>query len=170
MGNGPAVRRGMSAFMLRLGWLWLVCMAVAEAAAAQQACSDDRVDIRGPFGTTSFTVDVADTPQERGQGLMWVTEMAPDAGMLFVYDAPSQVSFWMKNTLIPLDMIFTDARGVVRRVHANAIPGDLRPIRGGSSDILTVLEINGGLAAELGIEAGAQLRHPAYGRRAAWPC
>ena len=150
--------------------LVLLCLGAASGAVAQQACAPDRVDIRGPFGFASFNIDLADTPQARSRGLMFVAEMPRDTGMLFVYDAPSEVSFWMKNTLIPLDMIFTDARGVVRRVHAKAIPGDLRPIPGGSPDILTVLEINGGLAAELGIEPGAQLRHPAYGGRAAWPC
>lgn len=150
--------------------LALICLGAASGAWAQQACAEDRVDIRGPFGFTSFAIDLADTPQERSRGLMFVAEMPRETGMLFVYEAPSQVSFWMKNTLIPLDMIFTDARGVVRKVHSNAIPGDLRPIPGGSPDILTVLEINGGLAAELGIEPGAQLRHPAYGTRAAWPC
>lgn len=144
--------------------------ALSVWAAEPDACASDRVDIRGVFGQTSFTIELADTPQARSQGLMFRTEMAADAGMLFVYEAPSEVAFWMKNTLIPLDMIFVDPRGVVRKVHANAIPGDLRPIPSGRRDILAVLEINGGLAGAIGIVPGAQLRHPAFGRRAAWPC
>jgi hypothetical protein len=75
----------------------------------------------------------------------------------------------MKNTLIPLDMIFADARGVVRRVHENAVPGDLTPIPGGD-DILVVLEVNGGMARQLGIAPGTVLRHPSLGQGAAWPC
>jgi hypothetical protein len=75
----------------------------------------------------------------------------------------------MKNTLIPLDMIFVGPDGVVDTVHANAVPGDLTPIRGGD-DILAVLEIRGGLAGAIGIEAGAEMRHPAFGDEAAWPC
>lgn len=159
---------------LRTSALWAAVMlcAAAVSAVAQVApaeCAPDRVDLRGPFGTASFTVELADTPAVRSRGLMFRTEMAADSGMLFVYEQPGEVSFWMKNTLIPLDMIFTDARGTVRHVHANAIPGDLRPIAGGSG-ILTVLEINGGLSAEIGIAPGAQLRHPALGSGAAWPC
>ncbi len=76
--------------------------------------------------------------------------MAKSAGMLFLYEQPQRAVFWMKNTLIPLDMIFADATGVVRHVHANAIPHDETGIDGGA-DILAILEINGGLAARLGI-------------------
>lgn len=101
---------------------------------------------------------------------MFRENLARYGGMLFVYDAPSRVSFWMKNTLIPLDIIFLGPRGVVRRVHANAVPGDLTGIPGGHDDILAVLEINGGLSAVLGIGEGAELRHPAFGDTAAWPC
>jgi uncharacterized membrane protein (UPF0127 family) len=75
----------------------------------------------------------------------------------------------MKNTLIPLDMIFADVTGRVTRVHSNATPGDTTPIDGGD-DVAFVLEINGGLAARLGIGPGAELRHPAVGAAAAWPC
>jgi uncharacterized membrane protein (UPF0127 family) len=76
----------------------------------------------------------------------------------------------MKNTLIPLDMIFADARGVVTRVHANAVPGDLTPVVGGENVQFT-LEINGGLAARMGIVEGAELRHPAIAQETAvWPC
>jgi uncharacterized membrane protein (UPF0127 family) len=136
---------------------------------AQAECSADRVDLRGAWGTASFRIELADTAQKRGRGLMFRTGMEADAGMLFVYPRAGEVSFWMKNTLIPLDMIFADATGRVRKVHANAIPGDLRPISGGQ-DILVVLEINGGLSAEIGIEPGTQLRHPALGSAALWPC
>lgn len=148
-----------------------VVLAGASVAQADDlgACAPDRIDLRGSFGTASFQIEVADTPQTRATGLMFRTEMPEDAGMLFVYDAPSAVSFWMKNTLIPLDMIFADARGVVRRVHSNAIPGDLRPIPGGQ-DILVVLEINGGLAKDIGIGPDTLLRHPSLGAAAFWPC
>jgi uncharacterized membrane protein (UPF0127 family) len=89
--------------------------------------------------------------------------------MLFVYDAPQPVSFWMRNTLIPLDMIFADARGVVQRVHRGAVPLDETPIPGGDA-IQYVLEVNAGVAERFGIEAGSEMRHPAIGPGAAWPC
>jgi uncharacterized membrane protein (UPF0127 family) len=113
---------------------------------------------------------VADTPQERAQGLMNVPQMPRLTGMLFVYERPERVSFWMENTLIPLDMIFADAAGVVQRIHANAVPLDRTPIPGGD-DIQFVLEINGGLAATLGLAEGDQMRHPSIPADiAAWSC
>ncbi|WGW02924.1 DUF192 domain-containing protein [Tropicibacter oceani] len=131
-------------------------------------CDDGAVWLRGDFGKVRFGVDVADDAAERARGLMFVEDMPSSRGMLFVYPSAQPVAFWMKNTLIGLDMIFADETGVVQKVHANAIPGDLTAIEGGG-DIRYVLEINGGLAAQMGIQPGAQLRHPAI-EGAAWPC
>lgn len=133
------------------------------------ACRDDAVYLRGEWGSARFSVDVVDTVQTRSRGLMFVEYMPRSKGMLFVYQQPTFVSFWMKNTLIPLDMIFLDQRGVVRKVHHNAIPGDLTHIPGGR-DILVVLEINGGLARQMGITVGSEMRHSAFGKDAAWAC
>jgi uncharacterized protein len=140
------------------------------AAFADAACATGRVDLRWTGGRESFAVEVADDAAERAEGLMFRETMPLNEGMLFVYDAPRRPSFWMKNTLIPLDMIFADATGTVTRVHVNAVPQDLTGIDGGEG-VQYVLEINGGLAAKLGIEAGAVLRHPAIpSATAAWPC
>lgn len=140
------------------------------AATAHADCAIDFVDLKGDWGQARFSVEVADDPDERGRGLMFVEEMPMMTGMLFVYESPRRVSFWMKNTLIPLDMIFTDVSGVVRHVHANAVPLDETPIPGGD-DIYAVLEVNGGMAARLGIVPGTVLRHPAFDAdEAAWPC
>lgn len=136
---------------------------------AQQECRPGHVDLRGDWGSHGFSVELADTPEAHARGLMFRTELGADAGMLFIYDRPRPVSFWMKNTLIPLDMIFVNPAGVVTKVHAQAIPGDLRPIAG-PDDTLYVLEIPGGRAAELGIVPGSELRHPALGEAARWPC
>ena len=142
----------------------------AQVAADVAACAADRVDLRWPGGGESFTVELADSPDERSRGLMFRTEMAADAGMLFVYESPRRAQFWMKNTLIPLDMIFADGTGRVTHVHSNAIPGDETPIDGGPG-VVFVLEINGGLAETLGIAPGADLRHPAIAQTSAvWPC
>ncbi|TYP81451.1 hypothetical protein BD830_105113 [Maritimibacter alkaliphilus HTCC2654] len=134
-----------------------------------QTCDEAQVDLRGTFGTARFSVEIADDDAERAQGLMFRESLPSGQGMLFIYESPRPASFWMKNTLIPLDMIFVGADGVVRNVHENAVPGDLTPIRGGD-DILAVLEIRGGLAGAIGIEAGAEMRHPAFGDAAAWSC
>jgi len=102
---------------------------------------------------------------------MHVEQMPRMSGMLFVYERPQSVSFWMENTLIPLDMLFVGPDGVVRNVHENAIPLDRTSIPGGSDDIQYVLEINGGMAAEFGIAEGTELRHSSIDQSlAAWPC
>jgi uncharacterized membrane protein (UPF0127 family) len=149
--------------------LALILAATPVVAAAD--CAPGGVDIRlNDGGLARFSVEVVDTPATRAKGLMFRTEMPSSAGMLFLYERPQRAVFWMKNTLIPLDMIFADASGVVRHVHANAIPHDETGIDGGP-DILAILEINGGLAKRLGITPGAVIRHPGLEQSsAAWAC
>ncbi len=101
---------------------------------------------------------------------MNVPEMAPGRGMLFLYETPQHATFWMKNTLIPLDMIFLDPTGTITHIHENAVPLDETTIDGGRN-VLAVLEINGGLAAQIGLDVGDTLRHPRLDQTiAAWPC
>ncbi|HLQ19406.1 MAG TPA: DUF192 domain-containing protein [Tabrizicola sp.] len=148
----------------------LLAVCLPGTAWSEAPCALDRLDLRWDGGKESFSVEVADEPDERSRGLMFRPSMSPAAGMLFVYEAPRRVSFWMKNTLIPLDMVFADATGTVTRVHQEAVPGDLTPIDGGEG-VQFVLEINAGLAAKLGIVPGAVLRHPAIpSETAAWSC
>jgi uncharacterized membrane protein (UPF0127 family) len=145
-------------------------LGLLAASAASAACTEGAVELRGDWGTARFNVEVADDPAERAQGLMNRPSMPASAGMLFLYDAPQRATFWMKNTLIPLDMIFLDETGTVTRVHANAVPLDETTIDGGPG-VVAVLEINGGLAAAIGITEGSQLRHPGLDQaQAAWPC
>jgi uncharacterized membrane protein (UPF0127 family) len=151
------------------GLITATVAAVAFAGAGSAGCSLDTVTIRDDAGTVQFTVDVADTNEERSRGLMFVEEMATMQGMLFVYERPQRASFWMRNTLIPLDMVFVDETGVVQNIHAMAEPLDETPIFGGE-DIQFVLEINGGLAAMLGLEVGDQMQHPSFDAQAIWPC
>jgi uncharacterized membrane protein (UPF0127 family) len=140
----------------------------AGSAAAQ--CDEARVDLRGDWGAARFTVEVADEPAERAQGLMNRESMPRSAGMLFLYEAPQRATFWMRNTLIPLDMIFMDETGTVTHIHENAIPLDETTIDGGAG-VLAVLEINGGLSGAIGIDVGSELRHPGLDPAlAAWPC
>ncbi|WP_425075036.1 DUF192 domain-containing protein [Sagittula sp. S175] len=170
--TGPAKGRSfplVSVIVLSL----VTCVTLAPSAVRAEeqgvsVCADNTLNLRGDFGQARFTVDLAVTPEERNKGLMFVEKMPTSKGMLFVYERPQQVAFWMKNTLIPLDMIFADARGVVQNVHSNAIPGDLTAIPG-EGMIQYVLEINGGLAAMLHITPGTELRHPLI-EEGAWPC
>lgn len=154
--------------ILRKSVLGLAVWLLASPAFA--SCAPDRVDLRGGFGSVTFKVEVADTAAARAQGLMFVDTMPRFSGMLFIYETTQPLSFWMRNTLIPLDMIFLDARGEIRHIHANAIPHDETPIRAPEPG-LAVLEINGGLAAQLNLAVGDMLRHPGLPQdMAVWPC
>ncbi|KQB98506.1 hypothetical protein AL073_02650 [Loktanella sp. 1ANDIMAR09] len=142
---------------------------VVAAAPLWATCADDRITIKGDFGQATFSIDVADDARERAQGLMFVEQMPLLSGMLFVYERPQTVSFWMKNTLIPLDMLFASPRGEILHIHENAIPGDTTSITGGDG-VQMVLEINGGLSTRLGIAVGDVMQHPSFGNDAILPC
>lgn len=149
---------------------WLLALVLAGGAAAAQDCAPDVVDLRAPGAELRFRVEVADTEATRAQGLMHRETMPRFSGMLFVYPQAGPVAFWMRNTLIPLDMLFFDPEGRLTHVHENAVPLDETAIPGGDN-VLFVLEINGGLVDELDIPLGAELRHPAVDPKlAAWPC
>ena len=100
-----------------------------------------------------FEVEVVSTPEGREQGLMFRKSMAANAGMLFVYPDEQPVAFWMKNTLIALDMLFLKADGSIAHIAHNAVPLDETPIESGAA-VKAVLEVNGGTAAALGIKEG----------------
>jgi hypothetical protein len=144
-----------------------ISLAVAHGTALA-ACAPDQLDLRWDGGQARFTVELADTEATRARGLMFREKMAASAGMLFVYDSARRATFWMKDTLIPLDLVFAGPDGVVTLVHANAKPKDTSTIDGGAG-VKFVLEINGGLAARMGIAPGAQMRHAAIDAPA-WPC
>jgi len=110
-------------------------------------------------GEFQFTSEIADNDADRAKGLMYRTELAPDAGMLFDFQEERPVSFWMRNTLIPLDMIFVAADGEVVNVHVNAKPHDPTPIPS-AGPVRFVFEIAGGRAAQIGLKAGDKLMHP----------
>lgn len=135
-----------------------------------QRCPDMQVLIKGGFGEARFTIELADEPAERAQGLMHRESMAAFSGMLFIFEQSQPVAFWMKNTLIPLDIIFTDATGQVIHIHKDAIPHDETPIPGGES-VYAVLEINAGISEKFGFKVGDALQHPAFsGGPAIFPC
>jgi uncharacterized membrane protein (UPF0127 family) len=104
-------------------------------------------------GRHTFRVEVAETPAEQAKGLMFRTELGPDEGMIFPRNPPDFASFWMKNTPLPLDIIFIGPDGRINNIAARTTPYSLEPV---SSEGLAkgVLEIPGGRAAELGIAAG----------------
>jgi hypothetical protein len=118
----------------------------------QTGLSEVPLTIKSKNGVHRFTVEVAATPEQQERGLMFRKSLAADRGMIFPYSPPQDVSFWMRNTLIPLDIIFIRADGTIVRV-TNAKALDETPLPSGEP-IAAVLEIRGGRAAELGIGEG----------------
>ena len=146
--------------MLRLFRSLAFVVAVLVALTPLAACSaDNRLVIHGSTGEHAFTVEVVDTPEGRQRGLMYRTSLAPDAGMLFDFKTTEEVSFWMMNTYIPLDMLFIRADGTIANIHVNAIPHDPTGIPS-EGPVQFVLEIPGGRSVELGIKAGDKVEHP----------
>jgi uncharacterized membrane protein (UPF0127 family) len=109
----------------------------------------------------NFNVWIAADAPHREQGLMYVKSLPDDAAMLFIYPAPQPISMWMKNTFIPLDMLFIRADGRVARVVANTKPHSLATIESGEN-VLAVLELKGGTAAKLNIRPGAVVMHEMF--------
>jgi uncharacterized membrane protein (UPF0127 family) len=152
----------MSAIGIRL-WtaLAFVILLVASAGAPAQAGELDSLDIATSTGRHAFQVEIANNDATREHGLMDRRYMAADHGMLFEFDREGPVAFWMKNTYIPLDMIFIAPSGVVTRIAANAEPLSERVIPSGGPCI-AVLEVNGGIAASIGLKVGDKVHHPFF--------
>lgn len=124
------------------------------------ALASDRTTVqirRADETLATFKVELATDNESRSQGLMFRKKLARDRGMLFIYDEPGYRAFWMKNTLIPLDMLFFNKAGKLVYIHENARPHDLTPIAPKSSDICAILEIAGGEALKQNIRVGDRL-------------
>ncbi|WP_240233289.1 DUF192 domain-containing protein [Devosia lacusdianchii] len=146
-GFAPALRRAGAIFAI-------AAIALPVAAFADEA----KLVLHSATGDYDFNVEVVDTPESRAQGLMFRTELADDAGMLFDFKEERPVSFWMRNTFIPLDMIFVGADGVIKNIHVNARPQDPTSIPSDGA-VQFVLEIPGGRSAEIGLKAGDTMEH-----------
>jgi uncharacterized membrane protein (UPF0127 family) len=142
--------------------LALASLVIASPALAR-GLKVERLDVVTRTGVHRFKVEVADTEPTRMRGLMFRTSMAADRGMLFDFKQVAGVSFWMRNTLIPLDMIFIAPDGRVVSIARNAIPRDETPIPSGGA-VLGVLEVRGGRAAEIGAMPGDVIRHRIFRR------
>jgi hypothetical protein len=133
-----------------------------SAGADLQQFPTSELTIISATGSHRFKVELAKTPAQMTQGLMFRTSLAPDAGMLFEYQQPTAATMWMRNTLIPLDMLFVDAQGRIVNIHERAVPQSLDVIAA-AEPVRAVIELNGGTASRLGIEPGDVVVHPIFG-------
>lgn len=161
-------------FMRRLSTVFAATMALAGSAAAlaQTGPLEDlaafprgKLEIgEGKKVKHTFDVWLADNPGRQAQGLMFVRALPDMRGMLFVHESPRPISMWMKNTYIPLDMVFIDAHARIQQIVEQTTPHSLDIIRS-NEPALAVLEIAGGEAKRLGLHAGQTVAHPALAKR-----
>lgn len=119
------------------------------------------IDVPGKFAY-AFEVEIAETPETRARGLMFRRELHPSRGMLFLFEKESPREFWMKNTLLRLDMLFIKSDGTIHHIHRNAQPLSLKNISS-HGPVKAVLEIYGGLSDKMGVEEGDIVYHKAFG-------
>ena len=133
-------------------------LGVGAGARGWAAAKPETVEIVTGRGRARFQVEIAATRAQQQRGLMFRKALAPDRGMLFTYQRPQPVAYWMKNTLIPLDIIYIAPDGRILSIARNARPHDETPLPSGGL-VLGVLEIAGGRAAQLGILPGDRVLH-----------
>jgi uncharacterized membrane protein (UPF0127 family) len=140
----------------------LVAVQTYREQASGMSFPESRLEIRRADGSkAAFRIEVAATPEQQEHGLMFRKQLAADAGMLFLWDEDQPISMWMKNTLIPLDMLFVAPDGRIARIAANAVPLDLTPISS-NGNIRAVIEIGGGEAAKQRIREGDEVLYKAF--------
>jgi uncharacterized protein len=143
----------------------LLLSAAGPAGAAEaplQHFDKAQLTIADADGTHRFTVELAETPAQMEQGLMFRRNLAPDAGMLFDFKQPTVATMWMHNTLIPLDMLFVDQHGRIVNIAERAVPESDATIAA-AAPVRAVIELNGGTAERLGIKSGDRVLYPIFG-------
>ena len=149
--------------MRALRWTAFVLFAFLLAGGPARTADQRTLEIASKTGVHIFAVEIADTEAQREKGLMFRKNLPDGQGMLFDFKREQDVSFWMQNTYIPLDMIFIRSDGSILRIIENAEPLSTRLIPSGGP-VLAVLEVIGGTARKLGIAPGDRVAHPIFRR------
>ncbi|MDO9441678.1 MAG: DUF192 domain-containing protein [Beijerinckiaceae bacterium] len=142
----------------------MTILAGLGAATAQELLVTEPLEITGRGARHSFSVEVMRDDESRSRGLMFRRSMPPEHGMLFDFQKVERVAMWMKNTYLPLDMLFIRPDGSIARVATNTEPLSTKVITSGEP-VLAVLELNAGTTAKLGIKAGDRVEHRMFGSR-----
>jgi len=145
----------------RVALLFMAALIAFSAPVAAKMRVDRLWLVTGSGQETPIDVEVAEAPKEKELGLMFRTELADNQGMLFPFGEPREISMWMHNTYIPLDMVFIRADGVVHRIESRAEPLSDRLISS-QGPVAAVLELAGGAAERLGLKPGDRVRHPIF--------
>ena len=136
-------------------------MTGVKSSLAQAPLKHEPLALSMASGEITINVEVAQSGEQKTKGLMFRKSLDERAGMLFPYGQPQEITMWMKNTYIPLDMVFIRGDGTIHRIEAMTEPFSEATIA--SQGLVTaVLELNGGAAARMGLKAGDKVRHPAF--------
>lgn len=141
--------------------LCLMAVSVSVWSALAQAFKRETLTLVTARGEKQIAIEVAETNDQKALGLMFRTSLADDAGMLFPYDGAQEITMWMKNTFISLDMVFIRGDGVVHSIAVRTEPLSERTIASGGK-VTAVLELAGGAAERIGLKAGDRVRHPHF--------
>ena len=136
----------------------LICFVYLSSSEIVLSDQKNIIFVKTKYTNTPFLVEIAKTPERRQKGLMGRNSLKPQSGMLFLYERPRRASFWMKNTVISLDVIFLSANGKILKIYHNAKPENLQIMSAGEN-VSAVLEINGNLAKTIKLEIGDCVKH-----------
>jgi uncharacterized protein len=142
----------------------LVGMASFQDSVGQGAMRRDKLTLKTSAGEKNIEIEVAETVEQKAMGLMFRTSLADTAGMLFPYTPPTEITMWMKNTFISLDMVFIKSDGTVHRIAARTEPLSEKVVAS-EGDCAAVLELAGGAAERLGLKAGDRVVHALFGSK-----
>lgn len=167
--KGAAIVAALFIFAGAGVWWWSQNQAAPSSdQQAGPAVTEEPLDLVTENGVKRITVEVARSPAAQAKGLMFRTSLPDDRGMLFPHDAPREVSMWMRDTYIPLDMIFIRQDGTVHRIEANTEPFS-ETVISSNGKVSAVLEVAGGAAKRLGLKPGDLVRHPHFAGKAEDP-
>jgi len=163
-GEGISTKATIMRSHVLLHWLMLIVLTLACGVVARGATAQEKLEeltVVTSSGTHPFSVEVMRTGQQRERGLMFRRFLPQDRGMLFDFKSEQPIMMWMKNTYLPLDMIFISRSGKVVRIAQNTEPLSERIVASGAP-AYAVLEVNAGTSMKIGLEIGDKIRHPLF--------
>jgi hypothetical protein len=169
LGYSRRAATGAALFLLAAlavgGIVWMPWRVPAETSkAGDGAAHEERLDLVTASGVHPLEVEIASTPEKQALGLMYRTSLPDTKGMLFPHEGARELQMWMRNTYIPLDMVFILPDGTVHRIEARTEPFSERIISS-EGPVAAVLEIAGGAAERMGLKPGDKVRHPLFGTK-----
>jgi uncharacterized protein len=142
----------------------LLLLAMCSFSTSADAMRREDMKLHTAKGVKVVSVEITETQDEKMKGLMFRSSLPDDQGMIFAYDPPREITMWMRNTYIPLDMVFIRPDGVIHRIEAWTRPLS-EEIIASKGDVAACLELAGGAAERMGLKAGDRVEHPMFGVR-----